>query len=51
MSRIRSRRHGSDAAIVQLDGAGMTRRGAGLKREIDRDATGERRGRTVNTRR
>jgi hypothetical protein len=50
-SRTRSRHHGFDAAVAQLDEAGITRRGAGLKREIDRAATGDNRGRTVNTRR
>src|SRR5687767_4668978 len=33
-SRTRSRRHGFDAPLAQLRDAGMTRRGAGLKREI-----------------
>lgn len=41
------RRHGVDAAMAQLDAAGMARRGAGKKREIDREAVGDRRGRTV----
>jgi hypothetical protein len=46
-SRTRARRHGVDAAMAQLDQAGMTRRGARRKREIDRAATGDRTGRTV----
>jgi hypothetical protein len=34
-SRTRARRTAGDAAIAQLGQAGMTRRGAGRKREID----------------
>jgi hypothetical protein len=50
-ARTRSRRHGFDKALAQLAEAGMTRRGSGLKREIDLAETGDRRGRIVNTRR
>jgi hypothetical protein len=34
-SRTRARHHGADAAMVQLDDAGIIRRGAGRKRAAD----------------
>jgi hypothetical protein len=44
-SRTRARHHGADLAMVQLDDAGLIRRGAGHKRDVDNAETGSRRAR------
>jgi hypothetical protein len=49
-SRTRARHTVGDAAIAQLAQAGMTRRGAGRKRELDEVALGGRTGSTPTTR-
>jgi hypothetical protein len=50
-SRTRARRHSRDAAMVQLEEAGMTQRAAGRKRDLEQETASDRRVRQVNIRR